>query len=80
MIFESRPRRYLIETWGCQMNQHDTEKMAGILVDHGYAPTTDENEADLLLLNTCSVREKAETSAGAGSTSAASDASDVSAV
>ena len=60
MIFESRPRRYLIETWGCQMNQHDTEKMAGILVDLGYAPTTDENEADLILLNTCSVREKAE--------------------
>ena len=60
MMFESRPRRYLIETWGCQMNQHDSEKMAGILVDLGYAPTTDENEADLILLNTCSVREKAE--------------------
>jgi len=60
MMFQSRPRRYLIETWGCQMNQHDTEKMAGILVDLGYAPTTDENEADLILLNTCSVREKAE--------------------
>ena len=57
---ESRPRRYLIETWGCQMNQHDSEKMAGILVDLGYSPTTDESEADLILLNTCSVREKAE--------------------
>src|SRR5262245_44761881 len=54
------PRRYLIETWGCQMNQHDTEKMAGILVDLGYAPTEDAGEADLVLLNTCSVRDKAE--------------------
>ena len=36
---EGRSRRYLIETWGCQMNQHDSEKMAGILVDLGYLPT-----------------------------------------
>ena len=55
-----RPRRYLIETWGCQMNQHDTEKMSGILLDLGYAPASDEGEADLILLNTCSVRDKAE--------------------
>jgi tRNA-2-methylthio-N6-dimethylallyladenosine synthase len=57
---ESRPRHYLIETWGCQMNQHDSEKMAGILLDLGYTPTSDESVADLILLNTCSVREKAE--------------------
>jgi tRNA-2-methylthio-N6-dimethylallyladenosine synthase len=57
---ENRSKRYLIETWGCEMNQHDSEKMAGILVDLGYAPTSDESEADLILLNTCSVREKAE--------------------
>ena len=57
---DDRPRRYLIETWGCQMNQHDSEKMAGILGALGYAPTQDEGEADIILLNTCSVREKAE--------------------
>ncbi len=53
-------RRYLIETWGCQMNQHDSEKMAGILGGLGYEATRDEREADLILLNTCSVRDKAE--------------------
>src|ERR1041384_6904248 len=42
------------------MNQHDTEKMSGILVDLGYAPTEDAGEADLVLLNTCSIRDKAE--------------------
>jgi tRNA-2-methylthio-N6-dimethylallyladenosine synthase len=57
---DHHPKRFLIETWGCQMNQHDSEKMAGILGGLGYAPTTDEQEADLILLNTCSVREKAE--------------------
>jgi len=57
---DSRPKRYLISTWGCQMNQHDTEKMAGVLAGLGYAPTLDDREADIILLNTCSVREKAE--------------------
>lgn len=53
-------KRYMIETWGCQMNQHDSEKLAGMLGTLGYAPTADERAADLILLNTCSVREKAE--------------------
>ena len=53
-------KRYLIETWGCQMNQHDTEKMAGILEGLGYTGTDDPAAADVILLNTCSVREKAE--------------------
>ena len=52
-------RRFLIETWGCQMNVHDSEKMAGILGPLGYEPTADPARADLILLNTCSVREKA---------------------
>ncbi|TMD07086.1 MAG: MiaB/RimO family radical SAM methylthiotransferase [Chloroflexi bacterium] len=52
-------RRFLIETWGCQMNVHDSEKMAGILGPLGYEATADVNRADLILLNTCSVREKA---------------------
>jgi tRNA-2-methylthio-N6-dimethylallyladenosine synthase len=57
---ETGVKRYLIETWGCQMNQHDTEKMAGILDGLGYSATEDPARADLILLNTCSVREKAE--------------------
>jgi tRNA-2-methylthio-N6-dimethylallyladenosine synthase len=53
-------KRYLIETWGCQMNVHDSEKMGGILVSLGYAPAPTAEEADVILLNTCSVREKPE--------------------
>ncbi|HEU4403404.1 MAG TPA: tRNA (N6-isopentenyl adenosine(37)-C2)-methylthiotransferase MiaB [Candidatus Polarisedimenticolia bacterium] len=52
-------RRYLIETWGCQMNAHDSEKLAGLLTPLGYEPTSDASLADLILLNTCTVREKA---------------------
>jgi tRNA-2-methylthio-N6-dimethylallyladenosine synthase len=52
-------KSYFIETYGCQMNVHDTEKMSGILTGLGYSPASTENEADLVLLNTCSVREKA---------------------
>ena len=52
-------KRYVIETWGCQMNVHDSEKMAGILRGCGYEEAPSAGEADLVLLNTCSVREKA---------------------
>ncbi|HYV18154.1 MAG TPA: tRNA (N6-isopentenyl adenosine(37)-C2)-methylthiotransferase MiaB [Verrucomicrobiae bacterium] len=52
-------KRYVIETWGCQMNVHDSEKMAGILRGCGYEEAASAGEADLVLLNTCSVREKA---------------------
>jgi tRNA-2-methylthio-N6-dimethylallyladenosine synthase len=52
-------KRFLIETWGCQMNVHDSEKMAGILRRAGYEPAGRAEDADLVLLNTCSVREKA---------------------
>ncbi|PYQ15041.1 MAG: tRNA (N6-isopentenyl adenosine(37)-C2)-methylthiotransferase MiaB, partial [Acidobacteria bacterium] len=52
--------RYLIQTWGCQMNTHDSEKLSGILEELGYAPAESVPQADVLLLNTCSVREKAE--------------------
>ncbi|HKQ98835.1 MAG TPA: tRNA (N6-isopentenyl adenosine(37)-C2)-methylthiotransferase MiaB [Candidatus Polarisedimenticolia bacterium] len=51
--------RYYIETWGCQMNVHDSEKMAGILAAQGLRPADSADAADLVLLNTCSVREKA---------------------
>jgi len=52
--------RYRIETWGCQMNVHDSEKLAGVLEGLGYHGTQEAASADLLLLNTCSIREKAE--------------------
>lgn len=52
--------KYKIETWGCQMNEHDSEVIAGMLEDMGYQPTDDENVADVVILNTCCVREKAE--------------------
>src|SRR3954470_18209492 len=52
--------RYLVETFGCQMNQHDSERMAGLLEEAGYDRTDDDRDADLIVINTCSVREKAE--------------------
>ncbi|CCQ98526.1 enzyme for ms(2)i(6)A formation for tRNA modification [[Clostridium] ultunense Esp] len=55
-----RGKRYLIYTWGCQMNVHDSEVMAGILEEMGYTPAEEEKEADLILFNTCAVRENAE--------------------
>jgi tRNA-2-methylthio-N6-dimethylallyladenosine synthase len=52
--------KYLVETFGCQMNQHDSERMAGLLEEAGYDRTDDDLEADVIVINTCSVREKAE--------------------
>jgi tRNA-2-methylthio-N6-dimethylallyladenosine synthase len=53
-------KRYLIETFGCQMNFHDSERMAGLLEAAGYEAAADAAEADVIVLNTCTVREKAE--------------------
>jgi tRNA-2-methylthio-N6-dimethylallyladenosine synthase len=50
---------YHIETWGCQMNVHDSEKLAGALEREGYVRAESADRADLILLNTCSIREKA---------------------
>jgi len=52
--------KYLIETYGCQMNEHDSERMAGLLEQAGYERTADDRDADVIVINTCSVREKAE--------------------
>ena len=49
-----------VETYGCQMNVADTEMVLGLLHGAGYARTDDPTRADLILLNTCAVREKAE--------------------
>jgi tRNA-2-methylthio-N6-dimethylallyladenosine synthase len=53
-------KKYLIETFGCQMNFHDSERMAGLLDQAGYEPTQDDGDADVIVINTCSVREHAE--------------------
>lgn len=53
-------KKYLIRTYGCQMNYHDTENMAGILEGMGFEATEETNEADFILLNTCAIRENAE--------------------
>jgi len=47
-------------TYGCQMNEYDSERVAGLLRERDYELTTDEREADVILLNTCAIREKAE--------------------
>ena len=52
--------RYFIETYGCQMNEHDSEKIAGMLVRAGYTKAETKQDADLILFNTCCVREHAE--------------------
>jgi tRNA-2-methylthio-N6-dimethylallyladenosine synthase len=52
--------KYFIETYGCQMNVHDSERMAGLLDQAGYEPTSDARDADVVVINTCSVRERAE--------------------
>ncbi len=51
-------KKYYIRTFGCQMNVNDSQKMAGILKSLGYEPARDWEEADVILVNTCSVREK----------------------
>ena len=52
--------KYFIETHGCQMNVHDSERMAGLLEQSGYDPAETDLDADLIVINTCSVRERAE--------------------
>ncbi len=56
----SQPLSYRVETWGCQMNVLDGERMAGQLEGMGLARAREGEEADVVLLNTCAVREKAE--------------------
>ena len=53
-------RRFYIESYGCQMNFSDSEIVASILNSEGFGATRNYEEADLILLNTCSIREKAE--------------------
>jgi len=54
------PRRYHVTTFGCQMNEHDSERMKGMLESLGYSEAPQRREADLILFNTCSIRETAD--------------------
>src|SRR3954453_22840151 len=53
-------RTYQVRTFGCQMNVHDSERLAGLLEDAGYAPVTGDRTPDVVVLNTCAVRENAD--------------------
>jgi tRNA-2-methylthio-N6-dimethylallyladenosine synthase len=53
-------RTYLIRTFGCQMNEHDSERIAGVLEADGFVRTEDAGEAEVVVLNTCAVRENAD--------------------
>jgi tRNA-2-methylthio-N6-dimethylallyladenosine synthase len=54
------PRRFFLRTYGCQMNVHDSEKVANLLHHAGYRESAGEDDADVLIVNTCSIRDKAE--------------------
>ncbi|WP_410568686.1 tRNA (N6-isopentenyl adenosine(37)-C2)-methylthiotransferase MiaB [Amycolatopsis sp. cmx-4-61] len=60
MTENKAPRAYQIRTFGCQMNVHDSERLAGQLEDAGYVPATAGAEPDLIVFNTCAVRENAD--------------------
>ncbi len=53
-------RRYLLRTFGCQMNEHDSERIAGLLTADGYVPTPDAVDAEVVIFNTCAIRENAD--------------------
>ncbi|MBA3690285.1 MAG: tRNA (N6-isopentenyl adenosine(37)-C2)-methylthiotransferase MiaB [Actinobacteria bacterium] len=53
-------RRYLIRTFGCQMNEHDSERIAGVLQAEGLSPTQEVDQAEVVILNTCAIRENAD--------------------
>ena len=56
----SDKKKFHITTFGCQMNEHDSEIMAGMLIEKGYVQTDNREEADIVIFNTCSVRENAD--------------------
>ncbi len=54
------PKRIFVDTFGCQMNVHDSQRMVSLMAGEGYLPTETPDDADLIVLNSCSVRDKAE--------------------
>jgi tRNA-2-methylthio-N6-dimethylallyladenosine synthase len=59
MTMTPAPKRLFIRTWGCQMNVYDSQRMADVLAPLGYAPAETPEAADMVILNTCHIREKA---------------------
>ncbi|MBA3489606.1 MAG: tRNA (N6-isopentenyl adenosine(37)-C2)-methylthiotransferase MiaB, partial [Longispora sp.] len=53
-------RTYEVRTYGCQMNVHDSERIAGLLEGSGYFPVKSDETADIIVFNTCAVRENAD--------------------
>ena len=60
LVEQSRQKTFYIETFGCQMNVHDSEKVIGTLIQQGYSQVETVEDADLVFYNTCSIRDKAE--------------------
>ena len=58
-ITKSGPKRLHVITWGCQMNVYDSARMADVLAPLGYAPASGPNDADMVILNTCHIRDRA---------------------
>lgn len=58
-VTETRPRSYEVRTFGCQMNVHDSERISGLLETNGYVPAEENTTPDLVVFNTCAVRENA---------------------
>ena len=58
MTITAQPRTYQVVTYGCQMNVHDSERIAGLLESAGYTPMDEGQQADVVVFNTCAVREK----------------------
>ena len=59
-ITKQRGLKYYINTFGWQLNENDSEKIAGMLVECGYQPAEKESDADIIVFNTCCIRENAE--------------------
>ena len=57
---EGKKKKFFIETYGCQMNFSDSEIVTSILTDHGFDRTSEIQRADIILVNTCSIRKHAE--------------------
>ncbi|HXW81189.1 MAG TPA: MiaB/RimO family radical SAM methylthiotransferase [Acidimicrobiales bacterium] len=57
---DDEPRRYLVRTFGCQMNEHDSERLAGLLEAQGLVATDEVEAADVVIFNTCCIRENAD--------------------
>jgi len=60
LLFGAMVKRYHVTTFGCQMNEHDSERMKGMLESLGYSEAEERSAADLILFNTCSIRESAD--------------------